>query len=185
MRRGEWPRIKAMELAGKTVGVVGLGRIGRRVSEMLQSLRARVIATDPAPDLDWCRSRDIPIHPLKDLLNQSDVVTLHLSIKAGQPPLLGPKELTWMKPNAYLVNLSRGGTVDEDALLHALSENRLAGAALDVYAKEPYQGPLAGLEQVILTAHVGSFTQESRALMEHEAVDNLLKQLENGHASPR
>lgn len=185
VRQGEWLRIKAAELAGKTVGVIGLGRIGRRVSDILQGLQARVLGCDPAPDLTWCQTRGIPVLSLEELLAQSDIATLHLSTTPGSPPLLGTREFSLMKRGAFLVNLSRGGVVDEEALYQSLLKGHLGGAALDVYASEPYRGPLATLDQVILTAHVGSFTQESRALMEHQAVDNLIRHLENRIAGPR
>ena len=185
LRRNEWTRIKAMELAGKTVGVVGLGRIGRRVSEMLQNLQAHVIGCDPTPDTVWCQARGIPVLPLHALLAQSDIVSLHLSPQAGAPPLLGAAQLQQMKAGSYLINLARGGTVDEAALYAALESGHLAGAALDVFAQEPYRGPLTKLEQVILTAHIGSFTQESRTLMEQQAADNLLLALEEAHAGTR
>jgi D-3-phosphoglycerate dehydrogenase len=185
LRGGEWKRIQASQLAGKMVGVIGLGRIGRRISEMLQALQARVIGADPTPDQSWCETRKIPVMPLKNLLAQSDIVTLHLSTAPGNSHLLGTQELASMKKGAYLVNLSRGGVIDEAALYQALRSGHLKGAAIDVFAKEPYQGPLATLDQVILTPHIGSFTQESRALMEHEAVDNLLKYLELSHAGAR
>ena len=112
------------------------------------------------------------------LLQWADIVSCHCSFDGkNAAPLIGPQELKSMQRGSWLINVGRGGIVDEAALLGALREGHLAGAALDVFGKEPYTGPLADLEQVILTPHIGSYAQEARTEMELEAVENLLKGL--------
>lgn len=185
MRRTVWEKLKGVELSGKTVGVIGLGRIGRRVAELLLKLNARVIGSDHMHDPQWAARMGIAVLPLNELLKRSEILTLHASKEPGMPPILKAEELAQLKPGAFLVNVARGGLVDEEALLQALQTGHIAGAALDVFEREPYKGPLASLEQVILTPHVGSLTQESRALMEHEAADNLINILGSKHANAR
>jgi D-3-phosphoglycerate dehydrogenase len=176
LRAGRWTRKMGSLLRGKTVGIVGLGRIGRRVAELLAPFEPRLLAHDVAPV-------DTPgVEPmsLEQLLSEADVVTLHVSGGGDGGPLIGERELGLMKPDAVLVNAARGGLVDEDALHAALSSGRLAGAHVDVYAKEPYEGSLRELPNVLLTPHAGSFAREARALMEQEAVRNLLDRLGSG-----
>jgi D-3-phosphoglycerate dehydrogenase len=155
---------------------VGLGRIGRRLTELLAPFEVTVLASDRAPDQRVAGELGATYVELGELLERSDVVTLHVP---GLPrPLIGAEELARMQPHALLVNASRGGLVDEDALLAALREQRLAGAYVDTFVDEPYTGPLTELEQVLVTPHAGSYAREARARMESEAVDNLLGALE-------
>jgi D-3-phosphoglycerate dehydrogenase len=174
IRAGQWKPLMGGLLAARTVGVVGYGRIGRRVSKLVQAFGARVLATDAAgvqPDgiAEPCA--------LERLLAEADVVTLHMPSQKGAAHFLDAARIGRMKRGAVLVNTARGGLVDEDALAEAIREGRLGGAALDTYEKEPYSGPLAELPQVVLTAHMGSYAEESRGIMEREAADNLLKGL--------
>jgi D-3-phosphoglycerate dehydrogenase len=158
-------------LRGKTVGIVGTGRIGSRVAELLRPFEPRLLGFDPAADAERVRAAGIELVGLDTLLAESDVVTLHA---AARGTLLGAEELSRMKPGAVLVNAARGNLVDEQALHAALAGGRLGGAFVDVFAKEPYDGPLRELDNAVLTPHAGSFAREARALMETEAVDNLL-----------
>jgi D-3-phosphoglycerate dehydrogenase len=174
IRAGQWKPLMGGLLAARTVGVVGYGRIGRRVSKLVQAFGARVLATDAAgvqPDgiAEPCA--------LERLLAEADVVTLHMPSQKGAGHFLDAARIGRMKRGAVLVNTARGGLVDEDALAEAIREGRLGGAALDTYEKEPYSGPLAELPQLVLTAHMGSYAEESRGIMEREAADNLLKGL--------
>ena len=113
--------------------------------------------------------------PKEELLAWSDIVSIHASSGGC---LIGPMELELMKQGSWLVNAGRGGMIDEEALLQALESGRIAGAALDVYSREPYDGPLKGLDMIILTPHIGSYAHESRVRMECEAAENLMKGLE-------
>lgn len=173
VREGRWDKKSGAQLAGRTVAVVGLGRIGRRVAQLLGAFGARVIGVDP-----FCQAppQGLELATLDEALARADVVALHSS---GAERLLDAARLAAMKPGAYLLNAGRGELVDEDALLAALQSGHLAGAWLDVFGREPYQGPLCGCDRVLLTPHIGSYTVEGRITMEQEAADNLLRGLQS------
>jgi D-3-phosphoglycerate dehydrogenase len=179
LRDGRWERKMGGLLRGRTVGIVGLGRIGRRLTELLEPFDVTVLAADRAPDHHVAQHLGATYVELEQLLERSDIVSLHLPGMAR--PLIGADELARMQSHALLINASRGGLVDEDALLAALQEGRLAGAYIDTFVDEPYTGPLKDLEQVLVTPHAGSYAREARARMEAEAVDNLLDALEEFH----
>ena len=175
VRGGIWKKRMGYLLTDKTVGIIGFGRIGKKVAELLCSFGVKMIFCDPAIDGDQmdCRKRE-----LSDILKESDIICLHISsLPPENNPLLGHKEIMAMKKGAFLVNCSRGGIVDEKALYEALQEGHLSGAAIDVFFQEPYQGKLQGLQNVILTPHVGSYAKEARVEMEKKAAKNLLKGL--------
>ncbi len=175
MRAHRWERHTGNLLFGKKAGIIGLGRIGRKLAQMLRGLNIEVLGSDIQPDLAWAQDHGVKIVSLPQLLAESDIISLHLSLSAAHPFCLGAEEIAQMKQGAILINLARGGLVDETALLQALQSGRLAGAGLDVYAQEPYAGPLCGLDNVILTPHAATLTQESRLGMELEAVQNIVR----------
>jgi D-3-phosphoglycerate dehydrogenase len=176
LRAGEWNRRMGRLLTGRTVGIVGLGRIGRRLAALLGPFGVRLLATDRAPDHHAAHRLSVMYVELEQLLAESDIVTLHLP---GSPrPIIGAPELRLMRADAVLVNTSRGGLVDEDALLAALREKRLGAAFIDTFVDEPYEGPLRELSNVLLTPHAGSYAAEARVRMELEAVENMLAALE-------
>ena len=173
IRAGEWKGQFGQLLAGKTVGIVGFGRIGRKVSELLAPFGVNVIAHDPvANDASAVRFVDLPT-----LLSTSDIVTLHVPYTTENHHLIGAQQLASMKPGAFLVNIARGGLVDEVALLASLEANRLGGAALDCFEVEPYSGPLKDLDNVVMTAHMGTYATETRGQMEREAAAQLVEHL--------
>ena len=174
MRQKKWERHTGNLLSGKKIAVVGLGRIGRRVAEILKCLNVEVSGTDICPNEDWARGQGVRILPLEQALAQADVVTLHVSATIENPFCLGAQQIAGMKKGSILINVSRGSLVDEQALVQALRSGHLAGAGLDVFDKEPYCGPLCDLPNVVLTPHVASLTQESRLAMEIEATQNVL-----------
>jgi len=169
-----WERLTAHLLSGRTVGLIGLGRIGRRVAELSRAFGARVVAYDPYCDASVADSLGVSLVEKSDLLAESDVVSIHASKSGDNEVLIGAPELTAMKPGATLVNLARGHMVDEAALAEALERGHLAGAGLDVFAEEPYSGPLCDFEQVILTPHSATNTVETRSAMERQCVENAL-----------
>jgi len=174
LRRGDWTRISGARIATSTIGVIGVGRIGRRVTRHLLGgfPGVRILANDPAPDptLDAVEWVD------KDTIyRQSDVITLHLPLTAETSSLVGARELALMKPSAVLVNTARGGLVDEAALARALTTGVIRAAALDVFLDEPYKGELAKLPNTILTCHMGSMTADCRARMEIEATHEAIR----------
>ncbi|HLF97492.1 MAG TPA: phosphoglycerate dehydrogenase [Methylococcaceae bacterium] len=177
IRAGTWKARMGGLLGARTVGIVGYGRIGRRVARLAHAFGSRILATDVAPlEADGVAE----ICALEHLLAESDIVSLHLPSQKDRGCFLDASRIAAMKRNAVLVNTARGDLVDEEALILALQEGRLAGAALDTFAKEPYSGGLAALPQVVLTAHMASYAAESRLTMEREAADNLVKGLAAG-----
>ena len=178
LHEGKWERKIGGLLAGKKVGLVGFGRIGQKVAELLAPFQAALAYTDLKP----LQHSKIPFMPFKEILAWGDIISLHCNAPEGQTAaLIGAKELELMKSGAFLVNPSRGNLIEERALYQSLKTGHIAGAALDVYAQEPYQGPLKELDQVILTPHIGSFTRETRVIMEVESVNNLIKGLKESH----
>ncbi len=160
------------DLAGKTLGIVGLGQIGRAVARRALGFGMTVVFVDPRPDAADPPARRAP--SLEALLAEADIVTLHTPLLPETRHLLDARALALMKPTAYLVNTSRGPIVDERALVAALQAGRLAGAALDVYEREPELAPgLRELEQVLLLPHLGSATVETRRRMAELAAANL------------
>jgi (S)-sulfolactate dehydrogenase len=167
---GKWPRGalgEGRETAGKTLGVVGFGGIGRRVAKLAQGLGMKVLATDPAIAADapvW-RESGAAFRGLDDLLAESDAVTLHVPLVPETRHLLSAGRLARMKRGAVLINTARGGVIDEAALAEALAGGHLAGAALDVFEAEPLPAgsPLAGAPHLVLTPHVAGVTRESNA----------------------
>ena len=180
IRQGSWNKQMGSLLQGKRVGIVGLGRIGRRVAEMLLALGARVAGTDIQPDHEWLRKNSVALLGLEALLKQSEILCLHLSQTTSSGHLIGRKEMEAMPAGAYLINTSRGEVIDQDALYSMLSGGHLAGAALDVFDQEPYTGPLTGMDNVVLTPHVGSYAREARIEMEMQSARNLIDELRRG-----
>lgn len=166
LRRGRWQALMGSLLARQTVGVVGYGRIGKMVANLLRAFDARVLVHDTQPVET---GNGVATVTLDELLAQSDIVTLHLPYGPDTHHIINAKALAAMKPAALLVNVARGGLVDEEAMLVALKEERLGGAALDCYETEPYAGPLLDCDKVQMTAHMGSYAKEARSMMEAEA----------------
>lgn len=171
LHAGRWTRALGGHLEGRTVAVIGFGRIGRRVAQLLHAFGAHVVAVDPA-----VHAVEPPaiLAPLADALRAADIVTLHPS---GEGTILGAGEFAAMKKGSLVLNAGRGGLVDEEALCAALDAGQVAGAWLDTFREEPYSGPLSRYPQVLLTPHAGSFTAECRRRMEMEAVENLIAAL--------
>jgi D-3-phosphoglycerate dehydrogenase len=173
MRRGNYSTYPASLLLGKSVGIIGMGRIGQRVASMLSALGCEVRFFDPfiqqsvAPQ--WKR-----MHTLKDLLSYADILSIHASPSNGQGSLLDADAFTWCKKGTILINTARGSCIDEDALVNALKDGRIRGAGLDVSRIEPLKGPLLSFPQVIVSPHVASNATETRIQMELEAILNLI-----------
>ncbi|GBD31678.1 D-3-phosphoglycerate dehydrogenase [bacterium HR33] len=166
MRCGEWDRqrFQGIELRGKTLGIVGLGRIGAHVATLARGFGMRLLAHDPHITEARARELGAELVSLEELLQRADVVTLHLPLTPETRNLLDAKRLALMKPTAVLINAARGGLVDEQALLEALEKGKLAGAALDVFETEPLppDSPLRKAERVILTPHLAGSTVEAQ-----------------------
>ena len=161
-------------LQGKMVGIIGYGRIGRAAGSLVRAFGAGVIYHDltPAPEYDGAKRV-----ALDELLRSADIISLHMPLVKADDYYINADKISLMKEGAVLINTSRGGLVDEEALYNALKSGKLASAGLDVFEEEPYQGKLTELENIVLTSHLGSYAVESRIEMERQAVNNLLKGL--------
>lgn len=185
LRTGQWKKSVGHLLTARRVGILGLGRIGKRTAEMLRAWGGEVWGTDLAPDQIWAQEKGVKIVGTEELLRSCDIISIHLNIVAGKPYCLTEKEIRMMKPGSMLVNVSRGIFVDEPSVCAALKSGHLAGAAFDAFSQEPYQGPLRDFDQVVLTPHVATFTEESRREMEWQATRNLLTFLNSENSSNR
>lgn len=174
LKAKKWEKQAGHLLQGKKIGILGLGRIGKKVAEVMTRLETEVYGTDLHPDWQWAEKWSVKIVPFNELLQISDILSLHLSPIEGNNIRLGESEFKAMKKGAILVNVARGQFVDELALYKALKSGHLEGAALDVFPEEPYRGMLCELNNVVLTPHVATLTEESRIQMELEAVQNLI-----------
>ena len=162
---GTWERARfaGIELSGKTLGVLGLGRIGWQVARRALGLGMRVVAYDPYVALERFRELGVESAPtLEVVYAKSDLITLHLPLNEQTTGLLDAAAFDRMRNGVRIVNAARGGLIDEDALAHAIRSGKVAGAALDVFASEPYSGPLLGLEQVVVTPHLAGSTTEAQ-----------------------
>jgi D-3-phosphoglycerate dehydrogenase len=173
MRSGKWTPTMGSLLATKTVGLIGVGRIGSAVAKLAQAFGARVIGFDPVVS----SHNSVELLSLDEVLNQSDIVSLHVPINDQTHHIVNASAISRMKPGSIVVNVSRGGLIDESALHDALKSQHLSGAALDCFEDEPYSGPLLQLPGVHVTAHMGSYARETRDLMEVEASTNLVNGL--------
>ncbi len=180
MKQKQWSRKTGLMLQGKTVGIVGTGRIGRRVAELLSGFGVRLLGTDVDQDAPWAKAVGLRYCNLDETLSQSDIVCLHAARPPGSPPLIDATAIVKMKAGAILINTARGHMVDYSALAEALASGRLGGAGLDVYPEEPYGGELCELDNVVLTPHISTLTRETRIQMESGAVRNLLVELGRG-----
>ncbi|MGH7568210.1 MAG: phosphoglycerate dehydrogenase [Gemmatimonadales bacterium] len=166
MRRGEWDRkrFEGTELRGKTMGVVGLGRIGGHVAQLARAFGMQVVAHDPYLPPDRATELQVRLLPLEQVLHTADVVTLHVALTDQTRHLINAERLRHMKPTAVLINTARGELVDEQALAEALQAKRIAGAAIDVFSVEPLpaDSPLRKLDRAILTPHLAASTAEAQ-----------------------
>ena len=173
IRRGEWVRPMGNLLHGKTVGLIGCGRIGCYLSGLLSSFGCKILGYDPFIS----KSDNFSLVDLGKILSDTDIISLHIPYNQENHHFINAEKIQKMKKGALLINAARGGLIDEDALYNALSSGYLGGAAMDCFEDEPYTGKLKELDNVLLTAHIGSYAQEGRIMMERQAVENLLREL--------
>jgi D-3-phosphoglycerate dehydrogenase len=182
VKSGRWDKKKFMgtELRGKTLGVIGIGRIGSRVAEIGRAFGMDAIAYDPYISSETAKKKGIDLLGINELLKRSDFVTLHIPRTEKTIGLIGEEEFKAMKTTAFLVNCARGGIVDEKALYKALKKGVISGAALDVFEKEPPEGnPLLELENILTTPHLGASTKEAQENASVTAAKDVLRVLEN------
>ena len=176
LKAKRWEKFAGNLLQGKTVGLVGVGQIGRAVGEMLVKLHANVIAYDINPSGAWGEKKGIDFVSYLSLIADADIISLHASpAGSGMQPLIGKKEISFMKQGVMIINTARGSFIDEDALCEGLSNGKIGSAGLDVFPREPYYGQLTQFDNVVLTPHLATLTKESRLQMEIEATQNLLR----------
>src|ERR1700732_836947 len=181
---GDKPPTDSHEVRGRTLGIVGYGNIGSQLSMLAEAMGMKVIFYDHTDRLRHGNTE--PVETLGDLLAQSDIVSLHVPETPATAGMIGEAELRLMKRGAYLINNSRGTVVDLDALSLAVREGHLAGAALDVFPVEPssnserFQSPLQGLENVILTPHIGGSTEEAQERIGAEVARKLVEYSDAG-----
>lgn len=176
MRRGEWPLVLGYVLKGKTLGILGLGKIGTEVAAIGRAFGMKVIAWGPTLTAERAAKSEVTFLPLDEVLKTADVVSVHLALSDQSRTLLNEARLRLMKKSAYLVNTARGAIIDETALVNVLKENAIAGAALDVFVEEPLpkSHPLLELENVVLAPHLGWPTDSGFEGFAENAVTNIL-----------
>ncbi|MHB1004809.1 MAG: phosphoglycerate dehydrogenase [Chloroflexota bacterium] len=182
---GSWDRSRFIgnEVRGKTLGLVGLGRIGAEVARRARGLEMQVVGYDPYVPQEYAQQLGVRLVPFELLLGASDFISLHTPLTAATRGMIGTRQLSLCRPSAYLINAARGGLVDEDALAEALAAGRLAGAALDVFAKEPpVDNPLLKSDKVVLTPHLGALTREAQISVALDVAEQVLAVLHGRQA---
>ncbi len=186
MHRGEWMKSArgAHEIRGRTLGIIGYGRIGSQVSVLAEAMGMRVLYYDKVDCLPMGNATRVM--SIDEILDHSDVVTLHVPATDDTSMMIGATELKRMKPSAYLINNARGSVVDIEALATAMKAGEIAGAAVDVFPSEPktnderFQSPLCGVPNVVLTPHIGGSTEEAQRNIAEEVAGKLVKLMNNG-----
>ena len=190
MKAGKWEksRFLGVEVRNKVLGVIGLGKVGMNVARRAQGLEMQIIAFDPFVSPEQARKANVSMMSMDEVLQQADFVTLHTSLTSGPNGtrgLIGERELKLMKQGARLINCARGGLVDEEALLQALNDNHLAGAALDVFSQEPIRDnallqQLVAHEHLIATSHLGASTEEAQVGVATDVAEQIVVVLNGG-----
>ena len=177
VRRGEWQRTQftGLELRGRTLGLVGLGKIGQAIAARARAMEMEVLASDPYVTAEQAAHHGAELVPFDDLLARADVVSVHVPLSRATRGMIGAKELGRMKPGAILLNVARGGVVDEAAVAAALTMGTLAGAGVDVFEHEPPVGsPLLDAPNTLLTPHLGASTAEAQVAVAEEIADQVI-----------
>ena len=178
-KAGNWKKFIGTSVWRKKLGVIGLGKIGRQVVKRAQGFEMEILCHDIIQEEEFARQFDIRYVDLETLLKESDYITIHAPLNDATRDMIGYKELEMINENAFLINTSRGGIIDEKALYNTLKNNKIKGAALDSYKEEPPENsPLMELENVIMTSHNGAYTKEAINNMGIQATQNLIDVLE-------
>jgi D-3-phosphoglycerate dehydrogenase len=181
LKSGKWRREEFVgtEIRNKTLGIIGLGNVGSEVAKRAQSFEMRVIAHDPFVSKDYARNLKVDLVSLDQLLRDADFITLHVPLTAATKKLIGSKELTKLKPTARIINCARGGLIDEEAVVKAIKAGKLAGAAFDVFNKEPVtDSPLFKEDKIIVTPHLGASTIEAQTSVAKDVAEEVLAVLQ-------
>ncbi|MFC2048463.1 phosphoglycerate dehydrogenase [Chloroflexota bacterium] len=177
LKSGVWRRndFVGIEVKDKMLGVIGLGNVGSEVARRARGLEMKVIAYDPFISVDHAHNLQVELVPLEQLIGESDFITLHIPLTKSTKGLIGVKELALVKPTVRIINAARGGLIDEEALVEAVKEKRVAGAAFDVFATEPLTSSILFEEDnIIVTPHLGASTTEAQALVAKDVADQII-----------
>jgi len=183
LKAKKWERKKFMgsEVQGKTLGIVGLGRIGKEVARRALSFGMQLLAYDPFISGEVARKMGIKLVELKTLLKDSDYITVHTPLNEQTRNLIGEKEFALVKPTVRIINVGRGGIINENALAEAIKNNQVAGAAIDVWGKEPpFESPLLELDKVIVTPHLGASTEEAQVAVAVDIANQMVDYFKDG-----
>jgi D-3-phosphoglycerate dehydrogenase len=170
-----WERHMGMLLYGKTVGIFGMGRIGKSLIHLLNAFNVKFLVYDIKPDLAYGRLHNVEFASKDEVLNRADIISVNVPLKEDTKDFITYKELSQMQPHAILINTARGGIVNEEDLYRALCKNIIASAGIDVFEQEPYRGKLTELENVLLSCHMGASTVDSRTDMEVQAIKEAIR----------
>ncbi len=174
VRKGKWYQVKGRQLSDCTVGIIGCGHVGKDLVELLQPFNCKILANDVLDFNDFYKKYEVTSVGLEELIRKSDIVTLHLPLDKSTQNILDSDKLSLLKNDAVLINLARGGLVDEVALKELLNNNKIAGAALDVFEVEPPVDPsFATMDNVLITPHIGGSTEEAILAMGMAAIEGL------------
>lgn len=177
IKSDQWKPMKGYLVSEKTIGIIGLGRIGKKLTKLIEPFDVNILAYEPNPDSQFIKQHNIKSVSFKELISESDIISLHIPLTDETRNIIGKKELPFMKKNVLIINTARGGLINEGALVNALVQKTIGGVAIDAFEKEPYKGKLKEFNNVILTPHIGSYTKETRKKMELETVKNLINAL--------
>jgi D-3-phosphoglycerate dehydrogenase len=180
LKSGTWKKEMGKLLHAKTLGIIGLGTIGKTLVKLVSGFNFKLLVYDLYHDKTFGEENNITYCDLDTLLKESDIISIHLNLSDQTKNMMNMQRLRMMKPDSILINTSRGEIIDEDALYSILKDKKILGAGLDVFNEEPYSGLLAEIDNVVLTPHIGAYAKEIRIEMEMEAVENLIKGLDNG-----
>ena len=177
LRKNIWDKRMGVSLRGKTLGIIGLGNIGKELVKVSKGFGFKVLAFDVQKDDSFASDHNVLYSDLNTLLSSSDFISIHLNLTPETKNYINSERIKLMKSQCILINTSRGEIIDERALYNSLKSNKIAGAGLDVFHKEPYNGPLSTLDNVIITPHISAYAKEVRIQMEKESVENLIRGL--------
>ena len=177
LKSGVWKRNEFMgtELRGKTLGIIGLGNVGSEVAKRAQGFEMKLLGIDPLVSLEYAKKLGVTLVELEQLLRESDFITMHIPLTAQNRDMIGAKELALVKPTVRIINTARGGLIDEKELVKAIREKRVAGAAIDVFEKEPCtKSILFGEDNIIVTPHLGASTTEAQVLAARDVAEQIV-----------
>jgi len=179
LKLGKWEKYMGELLNGKSLGILGLGSIGKKLVEITSRMNLEYFAYDINKDEEFVKKYDVKYCRMNELLTNSDIISIHLNLSKDTFHLFDDSKFKLMKKNAILLNTSRGEIINENSLIKAIDQKKIKGVGLDVFEDEPYNGPLINYNNVIMTPHIGSYAKEIRKEMEIESVKNIISMLKN------